>query len=208
MSLTTLLINNNIPFHKNGPRVTLEPNHMGKLLNLSIPFAFKDKKIFLTESKMEVANLRPHNYFDNLITTIKQILQESQKFSITSYSGHKFLLEYEGKYCMIDIIGNELVMIHKDWINKIILNKSNPSLPQISDGFVLLVIAGFKYRIASATWDYFWVLNSKLISYDCKYYITDKTYSNTQNFKFYNDGQPHIMKSLDDAIKHLDTFKM
>jgi hypothetical protein len=208
MSLTTLLINNSIPFHKDGRTITIEPIHMAKLIKLSIPFQFKDNKLLSSESKLKVDKLRPDNYFDNLITTIKKILNDSQKFTITSYSGHKLLLQYEGEQCMIDIIGNEFVMIYKNWINKIIINKSNPSLPNISDGFILLVIAGFKYRIASATWDYFWVLNSKLISYDCTYFITDKTYSNTQNFKFYNDGRPYIIQGLDDAIKHLDTFKM
>lgn len=197
MSLTTL-INNAIPFQKNGPSITIDPSHMGKLLSLSIPFTFKDKKILLTEQS-------PTNYLENLISKIKKTLQDSQRFLIKSYSGHKILVEYDRKHCLIDIIDNELVMVYAGWTNKIIINSKNID---VNDGFVLLVIAGFKYRIASSTWDYFWVLNSKLISYDCIYYVTDKTYSNTPNFKFYNDGIPYIMKSLDDAIKYLDTFKM
>lgn len=197
MSLTTL-INNAIPFQKNGPSITIDSAHMGKLLSLYIPFTFKDKKILLTEQK-------PTDYLDNLISNIKKTLQDSQRFLIKSYSGHKILVEYDSKHCLIDIIDNELVMVYAGWTNKIIINSKNID---VNDGFVLLIIAGFKYRIASASWDCFWVLNSKLRTYDCKYYVTDKTYSNTLNFKFYNDGIPYIMKSLDDAIKHLDTFKM
>ena len=206
MSLSELsvsLINLNIPFVSNGTHLILDRKDCGNLINNKIPFSFRDGKIFLEKPK-------PKNEKVLLMETIKNLLTLTNRFDVSKFeepnedTTHVNLyIKYKGMPCTMQLYCNKLVLGYYRWTSTINFKSSctviKELLPLFEDGFVLLLIAGFKHQICPVNWTN-WAYGNlpNGFNFECQY--VDK------KFKFVENDETYYVRKLDIAIINSETF--
>lgn len=160
MSVLNTLIDNNVPFNFNGSSIIVQPDNMKHLTDKHIPFTFKDGQIMLTQNDLPKNNVS----MDTFIQTIIRCLSNSGKFVKIDVSGNPNAIDNECKtnvklqygrydYCTIKLHANKIMLFYNHGLTIISLTESfeklNRLLPEIIDGFVLMIIAGFTHKITA-----------------------------------------------------------
>jgi hypothetical protein len=171
MSYLSTLLDNNVPFEFNGSSIHIQTENMKHLTDNKIPFTFKDGGIVLSENILTKTDIT----MDSFMQTIIRCLSNSGKFMRIDVSGNPNAIENECKtvvklqydryvFCTIKLHANKMMLFYHYGVTIISLTESfeklNSLLPEIIDGFVLMIIAGFTHKIT--------VLRLKELEFECR----------------------------------------
>lgn len=222
MSLVSNLVKNNITFKFDGSKINVDTSNCDKLVECKIPFSFTDGKIEFGEVKKDVKiistglnNKNPIKVIEtSLMRTIYNLLVKTNKFIMgvmfdEEYTRGKerknIILQYEGKMCTLKLYENKFVMEYESW--DAVINFTSPweninhMIPNYIDGLVLMIIAGFDYKIIPNSWAGF--------DYSYNQYLFQISYNEDgqKYFVLKKNKASHITNNLDMAIELLEKFK-
>lgn len=223
MSLLTTLLDNNVPFDFNGSSVIVQPIHIRHLTDNHIPFTFKDGQVVLSQ------NVLPKNdvTMDTFMQTIIRCLTTSGKFMKIDVYGTTCGIENECKtnvrlqynrysFCTIKLHANKMMLFYNHGLTIISLKDSfeklNGTLPQVIEGLILMIIAGFKNKITALSLTKFECrkLYTTLSGGNIQHCMSDVKFSvdyNNTMFDISKNNRTHLLTNdLNNTIKFIENL--